>query len=323
MRIPLDTCISHVSKNISKIPLPDWNYLNVTTKDTIILSFDDIYVDDITGNRTKVDTHTAEEIEALKCSFAEGVDLKEFPPGVVYRGAQYDKPYKLLYGFGRCEGIQLNRQSRWYFTLLEGDEDALEDVQAAENESLPKTINKEVDMKKFLCDKIRQGKIANTENDIIEKFKKVYPNRSKNVRNRVVQQVMEDLNTPQSYYIYTSAPRVKQWLDNHSSENYQIGGEFDVKRDMYGIQNKEGYQYRAVLAAIQRYAETGKHTYIIAHCSAPTAKATLEVKRKQYINELESIRKDLEHCGLTIFPIKLLGFLPQDREKENLKKLVM
>lgn len=322
MRIPLDTCVSFVEKNINRVPVPDWSHLNVVSKDTIILDFDKIYIDDLEGNRAKVETHTGEEIETLKNSFAEGVDLKEFPPAVRYRGEHYDKPYELVYGYGRTEAILLNKQNSWFFTLLQGDDDAMEDVQAAENEQLPKRINKEVDMKKFLADKVRKGKIANTEKDIRDKFKKVYPNRSKEVVNRVVQQIMEDLSTPQPYILYTSTPRVEQWLNNHSSENYEVGGEYDAKRSMYGVHIKEGYQYRAVIAACERYKKTGKYTYVIGHFAAPTKKATLNSKRKQFIEEFDNIRKALEHCGLTTWPIKVLGFFPQDKENENLKRLV-
>lgn len=326
MRIPLDTCVSYVESKLkddeSFIPLPDWTNLNVKTKKTIILDFSEIYMDDIEGNPSKVETHTGEEIEALKNSFAEGVDLKEFPPAVIFRGNHYDKPYELKYGFGRAEGILLNKQKSWFFTLLEGDDDALEDVQAAENESLPKRINKEVDMKKFLAAKVRQGKIANTEKDIRDKLKKVYPNRPKETVNRVVQQVMEDLNTPHPYILYTSTPKIQQWLDNHSSENYTIEGEYDPKRDMYGVHCKEGYQYRVVIAACERYLKTGKFTYVMGHFSAPTAKKDLKTKRLQFIEEFNRIRIALENCGLITWPIKIEGFFPQDKENENLKVLV-
>jgi len=326
MRVELDTCVDFVRSKLETdpafIPIPDWTHHDVTSKGTIVLSFDQIYIDDEDGNNTKVETHTAEEIEILKNSFAEGVHLKEFPPAVVFRGHNYEKPYYLLYGFGRLEGLMLNKQKQYYFTLLEGDEDSLEDVQAEENETLPKTINKEVDMKFFLVRKIREGKIKNDEQSIRSKFKKVYPNRDKSVMNRVVQQVMEDSGTPQPYRIYTSTPRVQQWLDNHSSEDYSIGGEFDDSRDMYGVHIKEGYQYRAVIAAMKRYASDGKFTYVIGHCAAPTKKATLKSKRNNFIEEFKSIHEVMKSCGLKVFPIKVMGFLPQDREKENLKVLV-
>lgn len=326
MRIPLDTCVSFVQSklndNPSFIPLPDWTHLNVITEGTRVIDFNQIHIDDISHNNAKVETHTAEEIETLKNSFAEGVDLKEFPPAVVFRGDEFDKPYVLQYGFGRLEALMLNKQKSWYFTVLEGTDDAMEDVQAAENETLPKRINMEVDMRKFLMNKITQGKIANDEKSIREKFRKVYPNRDKSVMNRVVQQVMEASNTPQPYILYTSTPRIQQWIDNHSSEEYVIEGELDVKRNMYGTHIKEGYQYRAVIAAMKRYAETGLKTYVIGHFAAPTKKATLDSKRKQFVQEFDNIRNALESCGLKVWPLVVMGCLPQDKEKENLKKLV-
>jgi hypothetical protein len=326
MRIPLDTCVSFVESklkdNPSFIPVPDWTHLNVISKETIIVPFDQIYINQIDRNNSKVEPHSAEEIEILKNSFAEGVDLKEFPPAIRFRGFQHKKPYELIYGFGRTEGLLSNKLKSWYFNLLEGDDDAFEDVQAAENESLPKRINKEVDMRHFLAKKIEQGKIANDEKTIREKFKKIYPNRDKSVMNRVVQQVMEAVNTPQPFILYTSTPKIQDWLENHSSEEYVIEGEYDDERQMYGTHIKEGYQYRAVIAAIKRYAETGEKTYVIGHCAAPTKKATLNSKRKQFIQEFENIRKAMKSCGLTTWPIVILGFFPQDKERENLKQLV-
>jgi hypothetical protein len=321
MLLSLKDCIPFVESKLSIIPVPDWTHADVISKDTIILSFDEIYIDDINGNETKVEPHTGEEIETLKNSFAESVDLKEFPPAVRYRPG-CDKPYELVYGFGRCEALRELKQKVWFFTLLEGSDDAIEDVQAMENEARPKRINKEVDMRKFLTNKVEEGKIGNTEKDIRDKFRKIYSNRDKTVMNRVVQQVMEALNTPQPFILYTSTPKIQDWLNNHCSDSYAIEGEYDNKRKMVGVHIKEGYQYRAVIAAIQRYSKTGEKTYVIGHFSAPTKKATLNAKRKQFIQEFNNIRTALQFCGLNIWPIEVMGFLPQDKENENLKKLV-
>jgi hypothetical protein len=110
MRVSLDNCVSYVESNLHSISIPDWSHANVESVGTKVISFDDIYIDDIDGNKSKVENHSGEEIEALKNSFAGGVDLKEFPPAVRYRGPLYDKPYELIYGFGRCEAILLNKQ---------------------------------------------------------------------------------------------------------------------------------------------------------------------------------------------------------------------
>ena len=133
---------------------------------------------------------------------------------------------------------------------------------------------------------------------------------------------MEQTNTPQPFRIFTSTPRIRQWFENHSSEQYSIEGEYDAVRDMYGVHIKEGYQYRVVISAIERYSKTGKFTYVIGHFSAPTKKATLHSKRIKFQLEFDRIKTALESCGLSIWPIVIMGYFPQDKEKENAKVLV-
>ena len=143
--------------DINKIPVPDWSHLGVTSpsiKPTRKLNWDVIFINSVVGNTTKEEAHSPEEIEALRLSFAAQVDEKEFPPAVRYRGKEYKQPWELLYGFGRSEALRLLNTEGWFFTVLEGTEDALEDVQAQENERLPKRINEEVDMRKFLIQKV-------------------------------------------------------------------------------------------------------------------------------------------------------------------------
>lgn len=313
------------SADISKVPVPDWTHLDVTTptaNPTVRLDWDQVFIDDIDGNVTKEEPHTAAEIEALRLSFAAKVDEKEFPPAVKYRGKEYAKPWRLIYGYGRAEALRLLNTKGWFFTNLEGTEDALEDVQAQENELLPKRVNEEVDMRKFLIKKVNDGAIEKTEKAIRAKFRKVYPYRRKEVENRVVPQVLAELGVQSPYILYTSTPKVQDWIDNHSKVDYVIGGNFDSNRNMYGIVMKEGYQYRAVMNAYQTYKETGKFTEVIFHCGAPTKNATFDKKRKQVMKGFEDIRISLENAEVKVWPIKVLGALPQDRESENLKLLV-
>ena len=321
MRYSLENYIETV--DLDHVAVPDWSHLNVNSKETLILSFDDIHIDDITGNNSKEETHTHEEIENLRMSFSSFVDTSEFPPAVRKREDK-EKKYELVYGFGRSEAIQALKQKKWTFTLLEGSDDGIEDVQASENEGLPKRLNKEVDMIKFLSNKIRSGSIKNSEDAIRKKFKKVYSNRTKDVENRVVQMVISSSDTPQPYQMYTSVPRVKQWLENHSSEEYCIGGDYDENRDACGVVIKQGYLYRVVCQALRRYRESGNYTYIIGHVDSPTKNATIDSKRKAMLKELEELKLDMQHSSPNGFdwPIWFMGFLPQDKSKENLKELV-
>ena len=85
---------------------------------------------------------------------------------------------------------------------------------------------------------------------------------------------------------------------------------------------KEGYQYRVVSNAFQTYKETKKKTGVIFHCGSPTKKATLYKKRRQVLEGFNEIRGNMESCGLKIWPIEVIGALPQDRETDNIKELV-
>lgn len=310
------------SFNPENIPLPDWTHLDVKTVGTEKISWDQIYVDDINGNTGKVESHTSEEIENLRLSFSEGVVTSEFPPAVVYRGPMYAQPYELKYGFGRSEALRLLSTTAWYFTVLEGTEDAIEDVQAAENEGLPKRLNQEVDMRKFLIQKVLSGKTLRDEKAIRAKFRLVYPNRKKEVENRIVPQVMEALGIETPYILYTSTPKVQDWLKNHSRKDYVVNGEFDNNRKMYGTVMKEGYQYRTIWNAIKNYTDKGYKTYVIYHCGAPTKNSCLNQKRKQVIENFEDMRRRLEKMGVKEWPIVYMGALPQDRENDDMKELV-
>ena len=311
--------------DINNVPVPDWSHLDVTSptsNSTVRLKWDEIYIDDITGNITKEEAHTAEEIEALRLSFSAQVDTTQFPPAVKYRGKEYAKPYQLVYGYGRSEALRLLETEGWFFTLLEGTEDALEDVQAQENEMLPKRVNEEVDMRKFLIQKVTDGKIEKTEEAIRAKFKKVYPYRRKETMNRVVPQVLKELGVRLPYILYTSKSKVEDWISNHSKEEYVIGEKFDHERNMYGVQMKEGYDWRVVMNAMQTFAETGKKTYVICHCGAPTKKQNFSIKRKNIVLRFDHWKSVYTKMGVTTWPIVLMGALPQDRKNESLKSLV-
>ena len=311
--------------DINNVPVPDWSHLDVTSptsNSTVRLKWDEIYIDDIKGNVTKEETHTPEEIESLRLSFAAQVDSTQFPPAVKYRGKEYAKPYQLVYGYGRSEALRLLQTEGWFFTLLEGTEDALEDVQAQENEMLPKRVNEEVDMRKFLIQKVTDGKIEKTEDAIRAKFKKVYPYRRKETMNRVVPQVLKELGVKLPYILYTSKSKVEDWISNHSKEEYVIGEKFDHERNMYGVQMKEGYDWRVVMNAMQTFAETGKKTYVICHCGAPTKKQNFTIKRKNIVLRFDHWKSVYTKMGVTTWPIVLMGALPQDRKNESLKSLV-
>jgi hypothetical protein len=313
MRVDLQQALT-VDPDI--IALPDYSFLDVETLGTILIPFSDIYIDGVTKS-------TEEEVEAITISFfSGGIITEEFPPAVVRQPEGSEKPYKLVYGYARCEALKELSQESWFFTLLEGSEDALIDVKTFEGERSPKRVNTENDMKNYLVDQILRGKIENNEDAIRWRFKKVYPNRGKEVCARVIEMVTLAAQTPQDFILYPTIARVEQWVENHSDSNYKVDGGFDVSRDMYGVVCKEGQQSSTVLQAVKRFRDTGKRTYVIGHFGPRTKRGTIESLREKYVQELDNIRESLEHAGLTEWPIQLLGYLPQISDTEPLSSLV-
>ena len=309
MILPVNEVMNKV--DLKTVPKPTFNTLpTVKIKETIPLNFNDIYIDDDEDNLVREHGVTPAHIEDLRMSFGQGVDLTQVPPCVIKRKADgVDKPYELVYGFGRSFALMELGQKQWYFTEIEADEDAIDDVRAVENEPLPKLNNKEQDLKAYLVKKVRKGILKNDEDAIKKKLNQVAQHRKQQSKDRIIQWVLEDCGTPQKYSFYNKS-KAQVWLDNHSKKNYVIGG-LDIVKDQYGFLVKEGYQYRFVVNAIRNYADTGRHSYCIAHMGAPTQNSTIPDKRIKFRDELESILSDFKKCGMKTDFIHIAGALPQ------------
>jgi len=48
----------------------------------------------------------------------------------------------------------------------------------------------------------------------------------------------------------------------------------------------------------------------------------MQEKRAKMIEELEELKKDFQACGMKDLPVHFMGFLPQIRDEEDMKKLV-
>lgn len=320
MILPINQVMDKVDLN--NIPKPTFNTLpSVKVKDTIALDFSNILIDDDDDNLVREHGVTPAHIEDLRMSFGQGVDLTQVPPCVVKRKANgIEKEYELVYGFGRSFALMELGQKRWFFTVIEADEDSIDDVRAVENEPLPKLNNKEQDLKAYLVKKVRKGTLKNDELEIRKKLNQVSLHRKQQSKDRIVQWVLEDCGTPQKYSFYNKS-KAQVWLENHSKNEYVIGG-LDIEKDQYGFLVKEGYQYRFVVNAIRNYAETGRHSYCIAHMGAPTANSTIPDKRIKFREELESILSNFKKCGMKLDFIHIAGALPQEKGIDNWKKLV-
>jgi len=320
MVIPMNQVMGKIELN--NIPKPSFPTLpDVEIKNTIKLDFNKIFIDDDSDNLIREHGVSPAHIEDLRLSFGQGVDLTQLPPCVIKRKTKNaEKPYELVYGFGRSMALLESKQSNWYFTEIEADEDSIDDVRAIENEPLPKLNNKEQDLKHYLVKKINKGILKNTEDAIRSKLNQVAPHRKQQSKDKIVQWVFEDANTPQKYAFYNKS-KAELWIENHSKEHYVLG-DFDTQRNQHSYLVKEGYQYRFVVNAIRNFAETGKHSYCIAHMGAPTKNSSIPNKRLKFRKELDSILQDFKSCGMSVDFIHIMGALPQEKGIDDWKNLI-
>jgi len=310
--------------DLKSIRLPHFSTLpTVKVIKTIKLPFDKIFIDDVNENLIRQHGITPAHVEEIKYSFSQGVDLNEMPPCVTKRQAvNIAQPYELVYGFNRSLSLIDLGQKSWYFTLIETDEDGIDDVRAIENEPLPKFYNKEQDIKHYLMKKINKGTLKNNENLIKAKLNQVALHRNKQSKDRILQWVYEDMNTPQKFD-YWNKPKFDLWLLNHCSEKYIIGGNLDTERNMIGHLVKHGYEYRFIVNAIRDFANKGKHSYCIAHMGEPTKNSSIPHKRIKFKEEIESLKSNLIKCGMPNANfIHILGYLPQEHGIDDWKKLI-
>ena len=311
------------SINPHLVSKPMYSHLKgVRIFDNELINLSEVYYNE-SGNNVRYNGQDPAHVEDLKLSFAEGIDITQNPPAVVKRKGSIDKKkYDLIYGFGRFAALQDLGIKTYPFTVIECEnESSLFDVQLFENEKFPKAENKELDIKNVIVTKVSKGWLKNDEEAIRKEIKRICPYRKKESINRIVQTVVSDCKTPQKFQFY-SPSKAQQWLDNNSSEEYVIG-EFDTKRNMYGYLVKEGYQYRFVMNAIRNYAKYGKKSYCIVHVGSPSGKSTIEVKRKQFIEELEEITQNflaVSNSGTIAWEV--MGFLPQIVSVEDWKTLI-
>ena len=324
--IPLED-FSSTPNLLDRVAVPDWSEYFVESLETKMIPWEHVFVDDLSSNVTKVVTHTSPEIEALQQSFSNGVNLNEFPPAVVYVGPnanKHNKPYELVYGFGRSEALSNLFTKQWVFTVLKGDKNALQDVMAVENEGYPKRFNEERDMVKFIASKVTReiDPLKNTKKAISKEVNRIYGKyRNKTVRGRVINSVMERVNTDVPFAEYPSLARVEQWLDNHSLINYTTGAK-ENELGNYGVVVGWGYAERSIFQAIRRFLDTGKYTDVIGHVKHPTKNVSLGMRRESYLRGFRNLEMQLRAVGCTVFPINFVGFLPQCKRTEDFQNLV-
>ena len=102
------------------VATPDWTHLDVSSVKNVFIPHNMIHIDDETGNNQKVETHTPQEIEILRMSFASGVDTSQFPGAVKFRGDNKEDLALWLAGKLTNAELQLKTGMKKPFVLVYG-----------------------------------------------------------------------------------------------------------------------------------------------------------------------------------------------------------
>lgn len=311
---------------INKFPKPDYSFIspNIGISDAVKIPFNKIYIDDIDLNvvrNNKADI--ASRVANLVVSFSLGLLTNQELPAVQHRGLdengkEYEKPYILKYGFGRCLALIEMGLKGWFFNVLTGTEKELEDVCSAENEDMiVKTFNKEQDIISIKSKQVTKGTLPNDEVSIKKDLKKTYPRRAKASLDRIAAGIFENNRTPVAYEYYTDA-KIRLWRENHCAEWFEDKGKWDSKAQKFGFTSKIGGLYRTFHRALNKYAENGFVSYVNTYTGEVMKGSTLEEQRLSIVNEYIKLR--VNHAmvyGKDVKFLTLNGYFPQAYGKDK------
>ncbi len=313
---------------LARFPKPNYSHIseNITLSDPIWIKFKDIFIDEDLGNVARSNTNKVDlgsRVQALKESFAAGVIVNQDLGAVEYRGLdekgdEYAQPYIMKYGYGRTLAqIELGAKG-WAFNVITGTVTEIEDACSFENEDpLPKSSNKELDIINLKSEQIRKGTLANDENIILANIRKTYPRRKEASINRIKCGIYEQNKTSQKYGYLTEA-KIILWGEQFYSGDFAIKGNLDDRKDEYGFTGKKGGCNRTFYRALHKFADTGKTSYLNAYSGQVSKGSTLEGQRAAIINEYIGIRVNYAITfGKDVKFLTLNGFFPQIIGEEN------
>ena len=288
------------------------------------IKFNNIRALDDDKNIGRPDPHTQEQIQQLVNSFSQGVETWQELPCVIKNNVpQVSMEYDQVFGYGRVQALEeAGQNGHWFSVIKKASEYGLSWTKVVENLNLlPAFKLGEQLIIQQISRLIHRGGLHNTEDDIEKEILKILPTINKKSLNRVRNSIFETNKTPLRYQTWGLA-KFKQWKRERCALEHPLeqNGNFDLKR------KRHGYFAKNVLDpfhnAIMKYAKTSKKSYVILHVNQPNATGDLKTLRKNELSTLDRYKKSYMKLGLDIVPLQVLGFMPQDYHKEDMKYLV-
>ena len=301
-------------------PTPDYSHISseIEVSPAKWISFEDIHIEETSGNIARLDNEMDNRIKLLKNSFSLGIQTNQELGGVQRAERGSPKPFKLLYGFGRTIAQKDLGAKGWAYNVINAGERDLRLVCSVENEEqVPKKHNKEEDIVYVFNSLIRDNLLKNKQSDIEKRLLKTYPRRDKKSITSILNKIMEKSNTPVKYKYYTPSV-MKDWRKDNYIGDFAINGLLDNSNNMYGFTTKPSGMYRVVHRASTKFHETGLKSYVNCYVGFVKEDKLLNAQRISLIQEYVRLRvKYWKIYGRDVEYLILNGFFPQDVDKEN------
>lgn len=330
--LPLQDVANMSKSDLSKtfIKPSVYGHLGLDWSDApVVIKLSDIQQEDTDINVGRPEEHTNLEIEQLADSFGQGFKIWENSLLIVTPNVEPNSKFKfdLKAGFGSIQALMLNGIKQFPCWAVTGTKEQLTALSSLENTKDLLTVSfptGEPGIVHHFKTLLSMGIKLDTEEKIDDKLKEVWPSLNKIVKGRVKKEIIKlvkDGVKPRKYRSFNQA-KVNQWLSGSADMTAQFrhGGQYDPNRDRIGYCTVNALD--PFINAVKKYNETGHRSYVVLHVKPPSINSSLKDKRQALLDQLTSYEDSFHAMGMKFFPLDVLGFMPQDTENEDMRKLV-
>jgi len=203
------------------------------------------------------------------------------------------------------------------------DQTAREDLQIAANICLPQHEASQKSIVNTITEQIERGDLANNQASVKRKVNELCKGKDKTWKVQVITAVMTGAGTVTDWQNWTDS-QATTWLE--AKHNRTTNFNYDAKRKCYGAVMKQESEYRTIMRASEKFAETGIPTEVTI-AVLEKGNLSLHAKRQSVIDTTNKwLEALLNVCGVEEFPngypLTFVGCLPQDFTTENDEYLI-
>ena len=295
----------------------------------LMITLKDIQSEDTDINVGRPEEHSTLEGQQLADSYAKGLNVWENSLPIVTPNTEPNAKFKydLKAGFGTIQALLANGVKKFPFWVVTGTKEQLLRVSSLENTKDLLTVSfptGEAGIVHHFKVLLSLGVKLDTEEKIDYKLQETWPGLNAVVKGRVKAEIIKlvkDGVKPRKYRTFAKV-KVDQWLSQSADmvAQFRHGGQYDPNRDRIGYCTKNALD--PFINAVKKYNETGHRSYVVFHVNAPSINSSLKDKRQALLDQLTSYEDSFHAMGMQFFPLDVLGFMAQDTENEDMRKLV-